>query len=483
MRLPWASEDDLRRVLAEQNPWHDDGRVPPALAPPTERGITDVLWQRLLSDTPRRFQLILGPRRVGKTTAMYQTVQRLLDHGTPTSRLWWLRLDHPLLMTRRFDELVRSVVDASGATPDAPVFLFLDELTYAERWDLWLKTLYDERWPVRVAGTSSSTAALRTGTRESGVGRWEEHFLAPYLFHEFLALVGAPPPSLPGTLAETLTRPPARPPGVADRLDAFLLTGGFPELLLAQTKQHDLPSSVLRSQQILKGDAIERAIYKDIPQAFRIDNPALLERLLYTLAGQATGILSPQGICQQLGGLTQPTFDKYLAYLQQVYLVFTLPNYSSSEAKVQKRGRKLYFVDGAIRSAALQRGLAPLHDPRDRGVLLENAVAGHLFALSQHTQTRLFHWREEREEVDLVLDDPNRPLAFEIATSQEHHRQGLRALTQRHPRFRGGAYLAAPRHPFVNPAGDPEGIGAIAIEDLLVLVGLHSDAALRQRLL
>lgn len=38
--------------------------------------------------------------------------------------------------------------------------------------DLWFKTFYDERWPVRIAATSSATAALRDRRTESGVGRW-----------------------------------------------------------------------------------------------------------------------------------------------------------------------------------------------------------------------------------------------------------------------------------------------------------------------
>lgn len=36
---------------------------------------------------------------------------------------------------------------------------------------------------------------------------------------------------------------------------------------------------------------------------------------------------------------------------------------------MQKRGRKVYFVDGAIRNAALQRGLALLDDPVELGAL------------------------------------------------------------------------------------------------------------------
>ena len=109
--------EDLQRVFDEQNPWLQGGGVPPPLAPPVERPLAQRLWRRLLRDEPRRHQLILGPRRVGKTTVLYQTVRRLLNAGgIEAQRLWWLRLDHPLLLQMDLGDLLRSVLSASAAT-------------------------------------------------------------------------------------------------------------------------------------------------------------------------------------------------------------------------------------------------------------------------------------------------------------------------------------------------------------------------------
>jgi len=87
-----------------------------------------------------------------------------------------------------------------------------------------------------------------------------------------------------------------------------------------------------------------------------------------------------QRLCQELDGLSQPTFDRYLSYLERAFLVFTLPNYSRREGAVQRRGRRLYFVDGAVRNAA-PRGRT-LDGCRGNGALYENLVAGHLHALA-----------------------------------------------------------------------------------------------------
>jgi predicted AAA+ superfamily ATPase len=322
---------------------------------------------------------------------------------------------------------------------------------------------------------------------ESGVGRWEEQYLAPYLFPEYLDLIGhAVPIPVEETLAKTVDA------CIVGRIDVgslaeprrrFLITGGFPELLIARQDMDDETSALLQSQRILRNDAIERAVYKDIPQAFGVDNPMLLERLLYTLAGQFTGVLSPAGICKDLGGLSQPTFDKYLSYLERAFLVFTLANYSGSEASVQKRGRKLYFVDAAIRNAALQRGIGPLSDSSEMGLLLENMVAGHLRALSEINQVRLYHWRDHNDEIDLVFDHPQEPLAFEIGMSAGHHRRGIKAFEARFPRFQGRCYLVSPEIPATLPVENWDGIGTLPIDLFLLAVGGQMERELAGRLI
>lgn len=479
--------EDLQRVFDEQNPWQRTGRVAATLARPIERPLAKLLWQRLTNDEPHRFQLVLGPRRVGKTTALYQTVRHLIDAGVGPSRIWWLRLDHPLLLQENLGDLVRAVLDGSNASADEPVFLMLDELVYTDRWDLWLKTFFDDHWPVRIAATSSATAALRERRLESGVGRWSEQHLTPYLFTEFLALVRQERPvDLGGTLADSLVQlrqGQRADPGMATWRRLFMLVGGFPELLTAahDRPDEDEPSRLLESQQVLRTDAVERAIYKDIPQSVGVDNPMMLERLLYVLATQITGLLSPSNVCTDLG-LSQPTFDRYLSYLEQTFLVFTLSNYSGREATVQKRGRKLYFVDGAIRNAALQRGLAPLDNPTELGALLENLVAATLRSLALHAGVRLYHWRDGKHEVDLVFDHPHQPIALEIGSSPDHPRSGIQALAERHPRFKGQCYLVAPQVAVAHPESTASGVGTLPLDLFLQVVGAQAEAALATRL-
>ena len=474
---------DILQIIDDQNPWRSGEGVPAVLAPPVERPLAQGLWRSVQREDIRRFSLVVGARRVGKTTVMYQTVRHLLREGVDPQNVIWLRLDHPVLLREDLGTLVRLVLDTAGARVDSPVYLMLDEIVYARDWDIWLKTFYDEHWPVRVVATSSATAALRHRRLESGVGRWADRYLAPYGFAEYLDLLGRHQDlSVEDTLAATVLTLPARLPDAA-RLAAlrqrFTLIGGFPELLRSETGVSaalDDATRLLESQQLLRADAVERAVYKDIPQSYGVSSPMRLERLLYVLAAQMTGIVSPTKIGAELE-LSQPTFDRYLSYLEQTFLVFTLSSYGPSEETRQRRGRKVFFVDGAVRNAALQRGLTPLTDPAELGALTENLVAAALHSLGQQTGQRVYHWRDGRREVDLILDDPLRPLAFEIASSSRHSSDGLRALLERHPRFRGGSYLVSPNVSVRHPRELAE-VGTLPLDLLLVAIGQQAQRAM-----
>lgn len=362
------------------------------------------------------------------------------------------------------------------------LFVFLDELVYAENWDTWLKTFYDEHAPVHIVASSSASAALSRRRTESGVGRWEEQQLAPYLLSEYADLiVPGTTVSVGETLAESvgaLGGEPRQDAAALERVrDCLVVTGGFPEI--ATLASDDVDSLVFESQRILRANAVERAVYKDIPQSYGVSDPMALERLLYVLAGQMTGLLSTQGIAQTLGS-TQPTVDAYTRYLEAAFLVFRLPNFSGRESSIQRRGRKLYFVDGAVRNAALQRGNRFLADPGERGVLIENMVASHLKGLADQVGVRLFHWRDGKDEVDLVYDDPNGPLAIEVASSASHHRRGLLRFRERYPQF--STWLTFPTAPWIPPERTDDKVGTVPTDLLLLMIGRQAEQALRERL-
>ena len=550
----------IKSIIAEQNPWWKGDTVPDYLVPSTERPLAKHLWKCILSSSLKRHFIILGPRRVGKTTVMYQTVRHLLNNRIPSDKIQWVRLDHPLLMPLDLGFIVKEAMKLAKATKEQPLYLFLDELVYAEKWDLWLKTFYDEHWPVIIVASSSATAALQKG-KESGVGRWDEFHLTPYLLTELLQLYGKnikfptykKKQCLFNTIESLSKSLPHTQLNFENERKLLISLGGFPEFLAgtkrekdkflesikkgikkelrlykipeiqkqiqafqAEAVQMNLTNELSKSkemkdkisrmeiditekyikqttdgllvkeehyfhraQQILRSDAVERAIYKDIPQYYRIDSPITLERLLYVLAGQITGLLSPKGINKDITQVSILTLERYLNYLTQTYLVFTLSNYDKSERDVQRRQRKTYFVDVAIRNAALLKEREQIFkDPTELGKLQENLVASHLYHLGKQSGIRLFHCRRGNYEVDLVYDDPTQPLAFEIGTSKSHSRSGLKKFLQENPKFQRGCYYVAPGLQFLSAEDSSSGVGDLPLDLLLLATGLQQDKAL-----
>ena len=149
---------------------------------------------------------------------------------------------------------------------------------------------------------------------------------------------------------------------------------------------------------------------------------------------------------------------------------------------VQRRGRKVYFVDGAVRSTVQQRGMGLLRGDRDAALLQENALASHLQNLSRHDGARLFHWRKGKFGVAFVYDHSDTPLAFDVTDSAQHDTASLRAFQDAFPRFAGNCWFVSPSAVPSAPADSADGIGRIGLAPLLRIVGSQTRQAFRERL-
>ena len=550
--------EKIKSIIADQNPWWKSSSVPKHLAPSTERPLAKYLWKRMLQTHLKRYLIVLGPRRVGKTTVMYQTVRHLLNNKIAPEKIQWVRLDHPLLVPLDLGFIVETAIEMSKATKDQPLYLFLDELVYAENWELWLKTFYDEHWPVVIVASASASVVLHKG-KESGVGRWEEFHLSSYRLTELLQLYdnksiktlsSIKKQGLHSTIEILSNELPHTQFHFEKERKLLMSYGGFPEILINKKKEDEMFEKFVeldksfselnkslselnfkknksnqanqkildtsrgiiqhfennsntidqateqktskifdklfsehaffqRTQQMLRADAIERALYKDIPQAYRIDSPIVLEKLFYVLAAQVTGLLSFKNISQDIQTASQQTLERYMNYLIQTYLIFTLSNYDNNERDIQRRQKKVYFVDVAIRNAALLKERDHIfNDSVELGKLYENLVATHLYHLGKQSHAGLYHWKRGKHEVDFIYDDINQPMAFEIGSSKKHSTKGLTQFLKENPKFQNACYYVAPDVSFLSPEKSSSGIGKLPLDLLLLATGLQQEKAL-----
>ncbi|GAE90055.1 AAA family ATPase [Acetivibrio straminisolvens] len=74
-----TSIENVIKLLYSYNPWWRVGTMPQDMVKPTKRFAYFESMHWLEHDSVRRFVLLSGARRVGKTTIMYQMIQNLLD--------------------------------------------------------------------------------------------------------------------------------------------------------------------------------------------------------------------------------------------------------------------------------------------------------------------------------------------------------------------------------------------------------------------
>jgi len=86
-------ELEMLRIMNVYNPWWASRRVPSSKALPFKRRDFYKLLEELESP---KVTAIVGARRVGKTTLMYQLIDHIVSETSP-ERVMYLSLDDPYL--------------------------------------------------------------------------------------------------------------------------------------------------------------------------------------------------------------------------------------------------------------------------------------------------------------------------------------------------------------------------------------------------
>jgi uncharacterized protein len=185
-----------------------------------------------------------------------------------------------------------------------------------------------------------------------------------------------------------------------------LAFGSYPEVVTS-----DRPVPLLRE---LSADSL----WKDVLQTGLVKTPGLIKRLLLLLAHQAGLEMSVNELATQLQ-MARPTVDRYLDLLEQTFVIFRLPSFSTNPRKEIAKSQKVFFWDTGIRNALLNAYSTDEFRP-DIGNLWESwfiaEVAKHNALLGSPAE--LFFWRTRAQsEVDLVVKQSSCLRAFEVKWS------------------------------------------------------------------
>ena len=144
-------------------------------------------------------------------------------------------------------------------------------------------------------------------------------------------------------------------------------------------------------------------LFKDIVKRYSIRQPASLENLAMWLISNITAEFSMNSLSKQVHISSVHTIKKYLNYLEESFVFFSLSRYSFKIGEIQRSNKKNYCYDNGFYRAKT------FHLSEDWGKLLENAIASELIRRSKHDGSKLFYWKDrDQEEVDFVVQSWNR---------------------------------------------------------------------------
>jgi predicted AAA+ superfamily ATPase len=236
---------------------------------------------------------------------------------------------------------------------DSPPLLVVDEAQRLPEAARIVKGWPDPRLLVQILLLGSSSLNLLDQAAESLTGRNRKLILPPLLFAETLA-------TQPWATAEMPREHLCR--HCAPQLRAWLLQrlafGSYPEVVVPPN-----PAALLRE---LGADYL----WKDVLQTGLVKTPDLIKRLLLLLAHQAGSEVSVSELATQLQ-MASPTVEGYLDPLEQTFVIFRLPSFSTNPRNEIAKGRKIVFWDKGIRNALLNTFSVDALRP-DIGALWEN---------------------------------------------------------------------------------------------------------------
>jgi predicted AAA+ superfamily ATPase len=295
--------------------------------------------------------IITGIRRCGKSTLMHQLMLSLKQDYA------YFNFEDPRIFG--FDVNDFSKLDAIFGDQQ---FYFFDEIQNIENWELFVRKLHDRGKTVCITGSNASLLSKELGTRLTGRNIQQELF--PFDFTEFCGYL---------ELEKNF-----------DSVTQYLELGGFP--------------SYLKNRQINYLQQLFRDIlFRDIIARYSIRNAKIVEGIALFLISNVGKEYSLNGIKNSFGVGSTNSVSDYVAWLEDSYLLFSLPRFSWSLKTIAVNPRKIYTIDTGFAQAN------SLSFTEDKGRLFENMV----YLKLRKSGKELFYFREKGE-CDFVVKEKNK---------------------------------------------------------------------------
>ncbi|MGQ4834514.1 MAG: ATP-binding protein [Candidatus Asgardarchaeia archaeon] len=315
-----------------------------------------------------KVKIITGVRRAGKSTLLYQIIDKLLKR-TRVENILLLNFDDVRLSMVPLEELYKEYIELKKPSE---IFLFLDEVHNAKDWVSLVRRLIDLK-KANVFVTDSSSYFIPIDYARILTGRKFSLELYPLSFREFLFFKGE-------KISYFGTEEKAR---IRGYLREFMEQGGFPELCLTPKDFH---------RKILS-EYFEDIITKDIVSRYNTvySKARDLAYYLLSISGQRITYRKLRNVL----GMGLETIQRYMDFLEQVYLVFRVNAYSKKVKDQIIMPKKVYAVDTGIVNAI------GFKFSENLGAMLENII----FLELKRRGYNIFYYQVDEREIDFVVKD------------------------------------------------------------------------------
>jgi predicted AAA+ superfamily ATPase len=307
-------------------------------------------------EVKNKISVAIGMRRSGKTYLMLQKIQKLISEGIPISRILYIDFEDDRLLPLDEKKLANILDDFYKLFPENHqklCYLFLDEIQVIENWALVIRRFYNTK-KVRLYLSGSSAKLLSKEIATELRGRSISTEVFPFNFHEYLQVKKIPVSTPPYTqMVKDI---------LGEQLTHYLQEGGFPGVV---------GESAINQRLILQ-EYLEVVLLRDIIERYEVTNISVIKyMIIYLLKNYATRFtvnkffndLKSQGF-----NVGRSSVYDYLSYIEDAYLIFTVPLYSESIRKIQSNPKKIYAIDNGMVNANI------LSSMKNNGRTLENAV-------------------------------------------------------------------------------------------------------------
>ena len=286
--------------------------------------------------------IITGIRRCGKSTLMHQI------SNSVKAKIGWFNFED----SRVFGFEITDFSKLNEVFGEKVTHYFFDEVQNVENWELFIRELHDDEKTICITGSNAAMLSKELGTKLTGRNIQIELF--PFSYDEYCDF-------------KKLKKN-------ADSFAGYLTDGGFPDYLKDNQKEY--------LQQLFRD-----IIYRDIIVRYGIRNANVMVEIALFLISNSAKEYSLNNIRKAFGVGSTNSVANYVKWLEDAYLLFSVPRFSWSLKSVSVNLKKIYTIDTGFAQAN------SLSFTDDVGRLFENSI----FLELRRNYKEIYYFREKGE--------------------------------------------------------------------------------------